>query len=174
MPMNQSLLPEFDQEMKNTRECLSRVPDGKFDYKPHPKSGSMGWLANHVSQMTGWLADMLTSESFDIAPSGKQVDFPTAKTRDELLAMFDKSSAAARASLAKTTDEQLMKTWTLLQNGQTIFAMPRIAVYRGMILNHIIHHRGQLTVYLRLNNVAVPAIYGPSADENPFAAASAG
>jgi uncharacterized damage-inducible protein DinB len=174
MPMNQALLPEFDQEIKNTRECLSRVPDDKFDFKPHQKSGSMGWLANHVSQMTGWLAEMLVTDSFDVAPGGKNVEIPSAKTRAELLAMFDKSSAAARAALAKVTDEQLMKTWTLYQNGATIFAMPRIAVYRGMILNHIIHHRGQLTVYLRLNNIAVPAIYGPSADENPFAAASAG
>jgi uncharacterized damage-inducible protein DinB len=174
MPMNQALLPEFDQEMKNTRECLSRVPDAKFEFKPHPKSGNMGWLANHCAQMTGWLADMLTSESFDVAPGGKNVDIPSAKTRDELVAMFDKNSAAARAALSKVTDEQLMKTWTLLQNGNTIFAMPRIAVYRAMIMNHIIHHRGQLTVYLRLNDIAVPAIYGPSADENPFAAASAG
>lgn len=170
MPMNQALLPEFDNEMTKTRESLARIPDGKFDYKPHPKSGTMGWLGNHLAQMTGWLAEMLVSDSFDIAPGGKHVEFPTAKNNKELLAMFDQSSAAARAALAKATDEQLMKTWTLSQNGQTIFAMPRIAVFRGMIMNHIIHHRGQLTVYLRLNDIAVPALYGPSADETQMAA----
>ncbi len=170
MPINQSLLPEFDNEMAKTRECLARIPDGKFDYKPHPKSGTMGWLGNHLASMTGWLASMLDTDSFDIAPGGKQVEFPTAKTRAELLAMFDKSSAAARAALAKATDEQLMKTWTLFNNGETIFALPRIGVYRGMILNHIIHHRGQLTVYFRLTDIPVPALYGPSADESQMAA----
>lgn len=170
MPMNQALLPEFDNEMAKTRECLVRVPDAKFDYKPHLKSGTMGWLANHIAQMTGWLAEMLVSDSFDISPGGKQIEFPSAKNNKELLAMFDKSSAAARAALAKVSDEELMKTWTLYNNGETIFALPRIGVYRGMILNHIVHHRGQLTVYFRMNDIPVPALYGPSADETQMAA----
>src|ERR1700733_14575152 len=163
MPMNQSLLPEFDNEMAKTRACLARIHDAKFDYKPHLKSGTRIGDGNHLASMTGWLASMLDTDSFDIAPGGKQVEFPTAKTRAELLAMFDKSSSAARAALAKATDEQLMKTWTLFNNGETIFALPRIGVYRGMILNHIIHHRGQLTVYFRLTDIPVPALYGPSA-----------
>ena len=170
MPMNQALLPEFDNEMAKTRECLSRVPDTKWDWKPHSKSGSMGWLANHIAQMAGWTGDMLTTESLDIAPGGKQMEFPSAKNRQELLAMFDKGTASARTALAKATDEQFAQKWTLLQNGQEFFSMPRIAVFRGMIMNHIIHHRGQLGVYFRLNDIPVPALYGPSADEQQMAA----
>lgn len=170
MPMNQGLLPEFDNEMTKTRECLSRVPDAKWDWKPHTKSGSMGWLAVHIAGMAGWTADMLTTESLDIAPGGKQIEFPTAKNRQELLAMFDKGTAAARAALTRVTDEQLMQEWALLQNGETFFKLPRIAVFRGMIMNHIIHHRGQLCVYFRMNDIPVPALYGPSADEQQMAA----
>jgi uncharacterized damage-inducible protein DinB len=165
MPMNQALLGEFDHEMANTRKTLERVPDAKWDWKPHTKSGTMGWMANHIAMFPGWAADMFTSESFDIAPGGKQVVMPTAHNRKELLATFDKGAAAARAALAKATDAELMKTWALLQNGQTMFSMPRVACLRGMIMNHMIHHRAQLCVYFRLNDVPVPALYGPSADE---------
>jgi uncharacterized damage-inducible protein DinB len=165
MPMNQALLGEFDHEMANTRKTLERVPDGKWDWKPHTKSGTMGWMANHVAMFPGWAADMLTTESFDIAPGGKQVELPTAHNRKELLANFDKSAAAARAALAKATDAELMKAWSLLANGETMFNMPRVAVLRGMIMNHMIHHRAELCVYFRLNDVPVPGLYGPSADE---------
>ncbi|MFZ0737649.1 MAG: DinB family protein [Candidatus Acidiferrales bacterium] len=165
MAMNQALLVEFDQEMAKTRNTLERVPDDKFDWKPHPKSGTMGWLGNHIANMTGWAADTLTSESFDFSPGGKQIQMPSAKNRKELLANFDKGAAVTRTALAKASDQDMMKTWTLLQNGTVIFAMPRAAVLRGMILNHIIHHRAQLCVYYRLNDIPVPALYGPSADE---------
>jgi uncharacterized damage-inducible protein DinB len=172
MPMNQALLAEFDTEMPKTRNTLARIPDDKFDWKPHPKSSAMGALAVHIATMPGWLADTFASESFDFAVGGKMFEMPTAKNRKELLALFDKGAASARAGLEKATDEQLMQTWTLLQNGQTVFAMPRAVVFRGMIMNHIIHHRAQLGVYYRLNDIPVPALFGPSADEETLAAAA--
>ena len=165
MPMNEALLGEFDQEMANTRKTLERVPDARWDWKPHPKSGTMGWLANHIALFPGWLAHTFVAESLDIAPGGKPIPQPVAHNRRELLANFDEGAAAARAALAKASDEQLLKTWTLLRNGETIFSMPRVAAMRVMIMNHMIHHRAQLGVYFRLNDVPVPGLYGPSADE---------
>ncbi|HYL45907.1 MAG TPA: DinB family protein [Candidatus Limnocylindrales bacterium] len=171
MALNQALLPEFDNEMANTRKTLERAPDSKWEFKPHPKSGTLGWLANHVAMMPGWAASMFQTDSFDVAPGGKQVQMPNGKNRKELLAIFDEGAKQAHAGLAASTDEQLMKPWSLLQNGQPIFTMPRIAVYRSMIMNHLIHHRAQLCVYYRMNDVAVPGLYGPSADEATAAAA---
>jgi uncharacterized damage-inducible protein DinB len=165
MAMNQALIPEFDHEMANTRKAIERVPDAKWDWKPHAKSGTVGWYVNHLVLFPGWLAHMFTCESLDVAPGGKQIEQPKANNTKEALAIFDKGVADARATLAKATDEQLMQTWTLLANGQTFFSMPRVAAYRGMIMNHMIHHRGQLTVYFRLNDIAVPGLYGPSGDE---------
>ncbi len=161
-----ALLPEFDQEMANTRKVLDRCPEDKYGYKPHPKSFSMGSLATHIVNMTGWTVNTMEADTFDIAPPGAPPykEEPIA-TRQELLARFDKNAAAARAAIAGASDEHLMKTWSLLSGGQKIFSMPRIACIRGMIMNHTIHHRAQLTVYLRLNDVPVPALYGPSADE---------
>ncbi len=173
MAMNQGLLGEFDHEMAATRRTLERVPDDKWDWKPHTKSGSMGWTANHIALFPGWLAATFTGDSFDFAPGGKPVQQPTATTRKDLLANFDQGVKEGRAMLAKATDQELMTPWTLLNNGQTVFNMPRIAVYRMMIMNHLIHHRAQLGVYFRLNDIPVPAIYGPSADEQPMAAAAA-
>jgi uncharacterized damage-inducible protein DinB len=167
MPINQALLPEFDHEMANTRKTLERAPDAKWTWKPHEKSGQMGWLVSHLANLPGWGTDVLTSDSFDFAPGGKMIEMPKATNATEALAAFDKNVAAARAALAAATDEQLMKPWSLLQNGTPIFTMPRVAVVRSMIMNHSIHHRAQLGVYLRLNDVAVPGIYGPSADEQP-------
>jgi len=172
MSIAQSMLPEFDHEMANTRKTLERVPDDKWDWKPHPKSGSMGWLANHIAFMPGWAVDTITTESFDFMPNGVMVEMPNAKNRAEALAMFDKGVAKTREALAAASDAQLMQTWSLLQNGTPIFTMPRAAVLRGMIFNHIIHHRGQLCVYFRLNGVPVPGLYGPSADEQPTNAAA--
>jgi uncharacterized damage-inducible protein DinB len=163
--MNQALLGEWDQEMGSTRRTIERVPDAKWDWKPHPKSGTTGWLTNHLIMFPSWAGDMFNSESFDFAPGGKQIEFPTAHNTKEALAILDKGIASGRAGLAKATDEQLMKVWSLLNNGQVIFSMPRVAALRGMILNHMIHHRAQLCVYFRLNDVPVPALYGPSADE---------
>ena len=165
MAMSHALIPEFDHEMANTRTTIERVPDAKWDWKPHPKGGTIGWYVNHLILFPNWLAGMFMSDSFDVAPGGKQVEMPKATNTKEAIAIFDKGLADARAALAKATDEQLMKNWSLLNNGQAIFAMPRIAAYRGMIMNHMIHHRGQLTIHFRMNDIPVPSLYGPSGDD---------
>ena len=160
-----ALLPEFDQEMAGTRRVLERVREDAFGWKPHPKSFSMGDLATHVADVPTWMAITLDRDSFDMSPEGEAQKFPPAKTPAELLARFDEGIAAARASLAAATDDRFAGSWSLLANGQTLFTMPRVAVVRSFVMNHLIHHRAQLTVYLRLNDVPVPALYGPSADE---------
>jgi uncharacterized damage-inducible protein DinB len=166
MKISDALLPEFDQETANTRKTLERVPDDKLDWKPHPKSFSMGSLATHICGLTGWTADVLEKDSYDFAPPGGQPykDEPV-KSQKELLERFDKNVKAARASIAKASDEHFMQNWSLLGGGQTIFTLPRIVCIRSFVMNHSIHHRAQLGVYLRLNDVAVPAVYGPTADE---------
>lgn len=162
----ESLLPEFDQEMKVTRKALERVPDDKLTYQPHPKSMSMGQLASHIAEMISWLGATLVTDSLDLNPPGGEPWKPfIAASNADLLAKFDKNVVDARAALAGASDEQLMATWSLLSGGKSFFTMPRIAVIRGMILNHVIHHRGQLSVYIRLNDIPVPSIYGPSADD---------
>jgi uncharacterized damage-inducible protein DinB len=166
MKISDALLPEFDQEMANTRKCLARIPDDKFSYKPHPKSFEMGALAMHIATMLEWGVVTLNSDNFDYAPvGGEPYVAPKAKDNAELLAIFDKNSAGFRAALAAAENEDMMKPWSLLGGGVTMFTMPKVAVVRGMIFNHIVHHRGQLSVYLRMCDVPVPAIYGPSADE---------
>src|SRR5213078_1043491 len=156
-------------EMANTRKVLERVPDGKFDYKPHPKSGTMGWLAGHIAGVAGWAKETFTVTELDMSPDGKPfVPPPPPANNKELLEMFDKCIAAGRAALAACPDEGMMVEWSLLMNKQKLFGMPRIACYRGFVMNHMIHHRGQLEVYLRLNDVPLPALYGPSADEQNF------
>lgn len=169
MNISDSLLPEFDQEMANTRKTLERVPDEKFDWRPHAKSGTMGWLAHHLAVLPIWGVSTITTRQFDLAPpEGQTFRLPTAGNRKEILDLFDKNVAEARAALAGASNEDLMENWSLLRAGQTIFSMPRAAVWRSVVMNHIIHHRGQLSVYLRLNDIPVPALYGPSADEGTF------
>jgi uncharacterized damage-inducible protein DinB len=161
-----ALLPEFDHENANTRKVLERCPEDKFGWTPHPKSFTMGALATHIANINGWAVDVLGKDSFDVAPPGAPpYKEEPAASRQELLAKFDEHAKSAREALAAVSDEQLAKTWSLLSGGQTILSMPRIACLRGFVMNHSIHHRAQLTVYLRLNDVPVPAIYGPSADE---------
>ena len=169
MSISQALLPEFDHEMANTRKTLERVPEDKFGWKPHEKSMPMGNLAVHLATLPGWTVQTLQQESLDLAPpGGEPFKLPEAKNTKEVVAMFDQNVADARAALAEATDEQLMKPWSLLMTGKTIFTLPRVAVLRGFVMNHSIHHRAQLGVYLRLNDVPVPSIYGPSADEGGF------
>ena len=169
MALSAMILPEFDQEMATTRKTLERVVDEKFTWRPHEKSMTMGNLASHMANMVTWTGIGIQEDSFDLAPPGQEpFRAPEAKSRAEVLATFDKNVAAARDAIAGASDERLTSLWTLLQGGQTIFALPKIAVLRTFVLNHIIHHRGQLSVYLRLNDLPVPSIYGPSADENPF------
>ncbi|MGA8220894.1 MAG: DinB family protein [Candidatus Acidiferrales bacterium] len=166
MALSEALLPEFDQEMANTRKTLERVPDGKFDWKPHEKSGTMGWLAGHVANIPSWAVETIDKDGFDMMPDGKDfVPPPPPKSRKELLEVFDKGVAGARKSLAGASDSHLLKNWSFKKNGEVLFAMPRVACLRTWVMNHLIHHRAQLGVYLRLNNIPVPAIYGPSADE---------
>ena len=174
MTIGQSMLPEYDLEMQNTRTTLERVPDDKWNWKPHDKSGTVGWLASHIATLPGWTTMTINTEQFDYAPvDGPAYQAPKIENRKELLAVFDKESAEARAALAAVSDQELMKGWTLLAGGKTIFTMPRIACIRGFVMNHLIHHRAQLGVYYRLLGVPVPGLYGPSADEGQPGAASA-
>jgi uncharacterized damage-inducible protein DinB len=166
MALNEALLLEFDQEMANTRKILERVPDDKLDWKPHEKSMTVGKLASHLAWFPGWTAGIFQGESFDVAPAGApRVQLPIAKSRKEMLEMFDRELPKARSALAKASDADLSKVWTLLRAGQTIFSLPRAAALRSMVMNHMIHHRAQLGVYLRLNDIPLPGMYGPSADE---------
>ena len=162
MPIAQMLLPEFDQEMANTRKMLERVPDGKFDYKPHEKSMTLGRLAGHIAELPTYATVTLSMDSFDV-PDNYQPLVPT--SRKQVLESFDKNAAEARAAIASATDEQLGKIWSLRARGKEMFSMPRSAVLRAMVMSHLIHHRAQLGVYLRLNNVEIPGMYGPSADD---------
>lgn len=168
MALSQSLLPEFDHEMANTRKTLERVPDEKFDWKPHDKSFPMGALATHLANLPSWGSLTVSSDSFDMAPEGKPLKTPELNSREAVLAKFDENVAATRAAIAAAKDEDLFKPWTLMSNGKTILTLPKIAVLRSFVMNHIIHHRAQLGVYLRLNDIPVPSIYGPSADEGAF------
>jgi uncharacterized damage-inducible protein DinB len=169
MGIAQSLLPEFDQEMANTRKTLERVPDDKFAWKPHPKSGAMGWLAGHLANLPYWAVMALKQDSLDVAPAGgPPFKLPETKNRKQVLEVFDQNVADARQGIAAATDSQLMQPWSLLKTGQTIMTMPKVVVLRSFVLNHMIHHRAQMGVYLRLNDLPVPSIYGPSADEGSF------
>lgn len=174
MTIGQSMLSEFDEEMKNTRRMLERVPDDKWGWKPHEKSGTLGWLATHVGTVPEWITMTINTDELDYAPvDGPSWEPPKIDNREQLLAAFDKHSAAAREALAKVTDADMMKNWKLLAGGNEIFVLPKIACIRGMCLNHLFHHRGQLTVYFRLTGVPVPGLYGPSADEAQDSAAAA-
>ena len=160
------LLPEFDQEMANTRKVLERIPEDKLDWRAHPKSNTIGWNANHLADLVNWLAQALTRPSLDVAPvGGEPYPFPKLTSRREILDLFDRNVAAARTAITALRDEEMVQMWTLLRAGQPIFTMPRAAVVRGVVLNHLIHHRAHLCVYLRLNGIPVPGMYGPSGDE---------
>lgn len=162
-----SLLPEFDQEMASTRKVLERVPEDKLDWRAHPKSNTIGWNANHIAEIPGWAESVLAHENFDVAPvGGPPYQTPKLATRAELLASFDKNVAAARQAILNCRDEDIGKTWSLLNGGQPILTLPRGAAVRGFVMNHLIHHRAILTVYLRMNDIPVPGMYGPSGDES--------
>jgi uncharacterized damage-inducible protein DinB len=166
MALSEALLPEFDNEMANTRKTLERVPEDKFGWKPHEKSTAMGSLAAHLAQLPSLAERSLATDSLDVNPPGGPAHKPAqVKTREELLALFDRNVASARAAIAAVSDEELMKPWSLLNAGKVMLTVPKAAVLRNFLLNHSIHHRAQLGVYLRLNDVPVPSIYGPSADE---------
>ena len=165
MAISEVILPEYDREMANTRKLLELVPDGKFDYRPHAKSMELGRLASHIAEFPSWAKNTLETEVLNLTPDQKPY---LASSRTELLNKFDSDVKEARELLAKTSDAEFQKTWTMNWGGKTIMSMPRVAVMRGVIMNHMIHHRAQLGVYLRLNEIEFPGMYGPSADEMKF------
>jgi uncharacterized damage-inducible protein DinB len=165
MPIVDSILMELNQEAATTRRVLERVPEKSLGWKPHPKSMSLGQLALHVATTPGGVARMVTGDAVELP----QFTQPAATSTAELLAAFDSGIAQAKATLAAMDDARLMAPWSLKKGAQTLFTMPRLGVIRSIMLNHWYHHRGQLSVYLRSLDVPLPSIYGPSADENPFA-----
>lgn len=162
MAIKDALLAEFDHEIGTTRKLLERVPDDKLAWKPHEKSMTLGGLATHLGSIPRWAGTILNETSFDLAASPPPE--PDRTSRAAILSLFDESRGQARAAMDKL-DAEYAAAWTLKRGGQEVFSMPRIAAFRSFVLSHLIHHRGQLSVYLRLNDVPVPAIYGPSADE---------
>ena len=164
MSLIDMITSELQHEAATTRKLLERVPQDAFDWKPHEKSMSLGQLAAHVAGLHDtWLATTLTADEFDLTQS-----LPLkAGSVPEILEAFDRSIAQAVELLKAQTEESLHTTWRLKRQGQLLFELPRWVVFRSMVVNHIIHHRGQLSVYLRLRNVPLPAMYGPSADEAP-------
>ncbi|MHC9539219.1 MAG: DinB family protein [Vulcanimicrobiota bacterium] len=166
MSISDFLLPEFDNEMAIARRMLEGLPEDKFTWKPHEKSMTLGRLAAHVATLPEWAVMTIEKDSLDLAPpGGPPYELPKLNTVKELLDTFDGWVKKARASIAAASDEHLFKPWQLLMGGKVLMTMPKMAVLRGMVMNHLIHHRAQLGVYRRLNNISVPATYGPSADE---------
>jgi len=163
MSISKMLLPEFDHEMATTRKVLERIPDDKFGWKPHEKSMSMSVLASHVAEMHGWTVPTVKDAELDFAKFDYKPFEP--KTTEDLVQHFEKNYNSAIEALQGASDEIWSEPWSLKNGDVTYFTMPKIAVMRSMVLNHIVHHRGQLSVYLRENNIPVPAMYGPSADE---------
>ncbi|HET8649279.1 MAG TPA: DinB family protein [Gemmatimonadales bacterium] len=162
MPMRDALLPEFDAETASTRRLLERFPDGQAAWKPHPKSMSLGRLASHIAEIPGYTLAILQSLEFDIE-GGRTPQ--SLESRDAILALFDEQVARAREPLSRIEDSEMMVEWTFRKGSHIIMRVPRASALRILVLSHMIHHRGQLTVYLRLHDIPLPATYGTSADE---------
>ena len=162
MAIKDALLADYDHEMGTTRRLLERLPDDKLSWKPHDKSMSLGALATHLSHIPHWAGTILNEASFDLADAPPNAAEQT--SRADILASFDATRARTRAWMDKA-DGEYQSLWTLKRGGQQVFSVPRVSAFRSFVLHHIIHHRGQLSVYLRLTGVPVPAMYGPSADE---------
>ena len=162
----QLIFGDFEQEMASTRKTLERVPNDKWDWKIHEKSNTIGWVARHLAEIPDWAESILKDDEFDVNPPDKPAPQPAdVKTAEEALALFDKNVAAAKAALASFDEANLTKPWSLKAGGQVLFTMPKVAVFRTWVINHSVHHRGILTVYFRVNDIPVPALYGPSGDE---------
>lgn len=165
MAIRDSLLPELEQELAITRSVLSLVPESKTGFRPHPKSWTLGELALHVANVLTWLPMTLRTTEFDLSPPDGPSFVPTKfESAAATLRTFEHNASAARAALAAASDAELAVPWTLKRKGQALFTLPRSACVRSFVMNHLIHHRGQLTVYLRLCDVPLPPIYGPTAD----------
>ncbi len=166
MSYAESTLPEFDHEMAITRKLLERLPESLLDWRPNEKSNTIGWNANHLVEIVGWVEGVLTESSFDIDPvGGPPYATPNLSDRQTILDQFDQNVAQARAAIAAVDDHALGEMWSLFERGKELFTMPRGAVVRTFVISHLIHHRAILSVYYRLNQVPVPAIYGPTADD---------
>jgi len=164
MKLTDLFLGELEREAAATRRTLERVPDGRYDWKPHEKSMTLGRLAELVARLPSWPVFMIKQDELELTTYKS----PPLRTSRELVQALDEGVAEAREALANTTDEHLMKPWRMLVGGRVVSEEPRHLMLRGGVFNHLAHHRGQLTVYLRLNDVPVPAIYGPSADDGSF------
>lgn len=166
MSVAELLLPEFDQDMANTRKVLERIPNDKLDWRSVPKGNTIGWVGSHLVEIPGWVEGTLTSDEWDIHPPGEEPYRTTVlASKEEMLAAYDKTLPIARAAIAKTSDEGFAQQWSLLMQGKPIMTMPRYSVIRSFVLNHTVHHRAFLLSYLRQVGVAVPGMYGPSGDE---------
>lgn len=168
MALKDALLPEFDHEMGTTRRLLERLPEDKLAWQPHPKSWTLGQLASHLVQIPLWSHTILNDVSFDLATPGETPEAQAKRavtSRQRGLQLLDENVARTRANLALKSDAELMAVWSLTRGGQEIMTVPRIAAFRSFVMNHLIHHRGQFSVYLRMNDVPLPPIYGPTADE---------
>jgi uncharacterized damage-inducible protein DinB len=164
MKLAESILMELDQEAQTTKRVLDRIPDDKLAWRPHPKSFSLGQLALHIASVPGGVTTIAMQDTSEV-PNFTQ---PEAKSRQEILDTFSKSLESAKGNLNKMNDARMAATWTLTRSGKVVMSAPRAAFLRSVLLNHVYHHRGQLSVYLRMLDVPVPSIYGPSADDNPF------
>lgn len=164
-PMTAPLLMELDQEAAATRRVLERIPEDKLAWKPHAKSYSLGELGLHTAAVAGGLARMLSEDTFEITAPFTQSQ---ATSRAQMLAALDENVATVRTMIEGLTPERAAFIWKMKAGGKEVIAAPRIALVRALVFNHVYHHRGQLLVYLRLLDVAVPSVYGPTADENPF------
>ena len=169
MGISEHLLTEFDHEMKTTRRTLERMPEGKPDWKPHSKSMAMGRLAGHLAELVGFGASIIQTDSMDMAQRRADRKPLIAESRKQVLEVFDQKVKEARAAIAATSDEQWMKPWKLSMGPQTFYDGPRLGALRIMMMNHLIHHRAQVGVYYRMNDVPLISTYGPSADEMPEA-----
>jgi uncharacterized damage-inducible protein DinB len=161
-------LDELERELPATRRVLERVPEGRNDWKPHEKSMSLGYLAALVASMFGWIEMTVNQDQLEFKAGSSEYSTKPQASRVDLLKLLDKSVAQARAALKATTDEHLMKPWRMVVDGRVVHEQPRYIVLRDTVFNHLAHHRGQLTVYLRLNDASVPEVYGPTADEGKF------
>ncbi len=168
MNIGAAMIPEFDMEMAGTRKVLERVPDDKLNWRIHEKSNAIGWVANHLADIPRWIEMTLEEDSLDVEPvAGQPYQSPTETTVAKILQLFDNNVTTGRELLANVEDAKLFEPWSLLKQGQVIMTLPRLAVIRTWVLNHTIHHRAHLCVYLRVNDIPVPGLYGPSADEAP-------
>ena len=163
MAIAQALLPEFDHEMATTRKMLERFPEDRVEWRPHDTCMTLGRLAGHVAELAGWVTVTMNQDKLEMDPNNYKPNILT--SRAAALKQFDDTVKAARESLAAASDETYMKPWTFVARGQTMFTMPKVAVLRSFVMNHMIHHRGQLAAFYRIAGVPVPSLYGPSKDE---------